>query len=83
MRKNGLILRVKLAMQFIIHGQGNMRIMTCEKCGAMNIAPQENTAIYDKVPEELSGHNVRRIWREIDTCQRCGANVIERQYWIW
>lgn len=83
MRTKGLIHRIKVAMRFIISGQGNVRIMTCGNCGSMNIGPVEGTAIDTEVSEQLAKYGVKRMWQEADICQKCGAQVAEHQYWIW
>lgn len=83
MRENKLWLRIKIAAKFILFGYAGVRIMTCARCGSMNILPVTDSAVNEDIVSELKKENVQCIWREIDICQNCGATVIERQYWVW
>lgn len=83
MRTDNLLRRIKIAIRFVLYGKAGVRIMTCGKCGSINISPAERTAIDEEIEPELAEENVKRKWREVDVCQNCGATVVERQYWIW
>lgn len=83
MRGNSFIKRLRPAINFIIHGAGGVRIMTCEKCGSINILPVTGTSDYAEIIPDLKEQNVRRIWRETNICKHCGAYVMELQYWVW
>lgn len=82
MRKNNLLLRVKIAIQFIFQNK-NGRIMTCGRCGSINIRPLADSEKDEKIHTELENKGVRRIWSQINICQNCNATVIERQFWVW
>lgn len=82
MRKNNLLLRVKIAIQFIFQNK-NGRIMTCGRCGSINIRPLADSEKDEKIHTELENKGVRRIWSQINICQNCNATVIERQFGVW
>jgi len=82
MRKDNLLLRIKMATQFVMQ-KGHVRIMTCGNCGGINIAPVEKTATDLEISKELAEKGMKRHWREIDTCCDCGASVVEQQYWVY
>lgn len=83
MRENKLLQRIKIAVRFILYGKSGVRIMTCGNCGSINILPVENTAIDEEIEPDLAEAYVKRKWREVNVCQKCGAVVVERQYWMW
>lgn len=83
MRKNNFINRLKLAINILMLRRGNIRIMTCENCGSINISPVIDTDDYVDVPSELERDGVKKIWIEMDVCHNCGANVVEKQYWSY
>lgn len=83
MRKNNFINRLKIAINILLLRRGNIRIMACENCGSINISPVIVKDGYVDVPSELEMGGVKKIWMEIDVCNNCGANVVEKQYWTY
>lgn len=79
MRKNQLFKRIIVAYNFVRHGKGNVRIMTCQKCGSMLIKP------ISKTPNEgaylKNGRHIDAWWAEFSQCQKCGAVCEEVQLW--
>ncbi|MEY8429261.1 hypothetical protein AALC75_01870 [Lachnospiraceae bacterium 48-42] len=82
MRKNNLLLRVKVAIQFIFQNT-NRRIMTCGRCGSINIRPKAGSEAEEEIPPDMEEEGVKRIWHQIDICVNCGAVIVEKQYWFW
>ena len=78
MRTSELIQRIKVSYNFIRYGKGNVRLMTCGKCGGVFIhpiseSPQEGEIITDQ-------RHIDRYWVEFHQCMKCGAVCEETQY---
>lgn len=83
MRNNNFFKRLKACINFLFFGNAGIRLMTCGKCGSINIVPVAETEKYEEISDEMEQHGVKIIWREVDVCNKCGAAVVERQYWVW
>lgn len=83
MRVNNFIKRLRIAVKFLFYGSSGARIMTCGKCGSINISPVVDTDIDEEIHSILKEQNVKRVWREVSVCHHCGAQVVEKQYWVW
>lgn len=79
MRTSKLIQRIIVSYNFIRYGKGNVRLMTCGKCGSVFIhpiseSPQEGEIITDQ-------RHIDRYWVEFNQCMKCGAVCEETQLW--
>lgn len=83
MRSNSFIKRVQMAFRYVFRDKDEARIMTCGNCGSTHIAPVPDTASDIELPPEFRDKGIKRIWEEADICQACGAQTVERQYWLW
>ena len=60
MRKNNLLLRVKVAIQFIFQNI-NGRIMTCGRCGSINIRPKAGSEAEEEIPPDMEEEDRKSV----------------------
>lgn len=71
--------RVKIAYRFVRYGKGNVRIMTCGKCGNAIISPiSEHPSESEYIRE---GKHIDLVWSEFSQCRNCGAVCQEIELW--
>lgn len=79
MRRSNLWDRIKISYNLIRYGRGNIRVMTCGKCGSIFIRP-----ISEHPAEEEYIHgdkHIDSVWSEFNQCMKCGAICKEIQLW--
>lgn len=79
MRDNKILQRIKVAYRFVRYGKGNVRIMTCGKCGSMLVKGISENSIEDTYIRD--GVHVDLLWSEYSQCIKCGAVCKEIQMW--
>lgn len=73
-------LRLRLAINFVLsRKQIPTRTTTCGRCGSQAIM-EIREPIQGALPE-YPQYNL--IWTDTCKCLKCGAEVIEVQYWSW
>ena len=79
MRKNTLFQRMQVMFNFIVYGQGKVRIMTCDKCGSIVILPITKEPLHTS--SITNEKHIDSIYSEFVECGKCGAVCQEIQLW--